>query len=39
VELDRFQCEIEKAMKDHIRDVSLSDSPPTGEFKSFAIAG
>ncbi len=38
VELDRFQCEIEKAMSSAIRDAASSDAPPTGEFKAFSIS-
>jgi serine/threonine-protein kinase RsbW len=38
VELDRFQCEVERAMKPHIRDTAESDSPATGQFKNFSIA-
>ncbi len=38
IELDRLESEIQKAMKQYIRDVACSDSSATGEFKSFRIA-
>ena len=38
VELDRFQCTVEAAMRSHIRDVAATDGPATGEFKKFNIS-
>ena len=38
VELDRFQCTVEAAMRSHIRDVAATDARATGEFKKFSIA-
>ena len=39
VELDRFQCTVETAMRSQIREVDATDAPATGEFKKFSIAG
>src|SRR3990172_7090313 len=35
VELDRFQCTVEAAMRSQIREVDATDGPATGEFKKF----
>ncbi len=37
-ELDRFQDAVEEALRANIREVSATNTTPTGEFTSFRIA-
>ncbi|MBI3834988.1 MAG: ATP-binding protein [Planctomycetes bacterium] len=37
-EIDQFQEAVAEAMKVHIQHATLSDAPPTGEFRTFDIA-